>query len=231
MSSSQSQPGVGAAAGLSHLPLRERKVARLRLGVLDAVLALTAERPLGDVSVREICEVVDISQGTFFNHFPTKDAVLVYYMRLWSLRAAVRARAVAHQSGWAALHAIFTFTAEEIEAHPSLMFEIITLVAQATAPPPPMPLTRAERLLAVPEVAGARNLEPESIDQLLQTALAAAIEQGELATATDRLLATRLLKGLFYGLPLATRAEGVGAIRPAYDAGLEIVRSALEITG
>jgi AcrR family transcriptional regulator len=177
--------------------------------------------------VREICEAAEISQGTFFNHFPNKDAVLVYYMRLWSVRAAVRARAVAHQSGWAALHAIFALTAAEIQAHPSLMFEIITLVAQATAPPARLPLTPAERLLALPDVAGAADVEPATIDELLQMALGTAIEQGELGASTDRLLATRLLKGLFYGLPLATRAEGVGVIGPAYDAGLEVLRSAL----
>src|SRR5690349_18350519 len=53
-------------AVFQQLPLRERKLARLRLRVLDAVLALTAKRPLADVSVREICELAEISQGTFF---------------------------------------------------------------------------------------------------------------------------------------------------------------------
>jgi AcrR family transcriptional regulator len=217
----------GVATG-AHLPLRERNFARLRLRVLGAVLDLTAHRPFADVSVREICDVAEISQGTFFNHFPSKDAVLVYYMRLWSLRASDRARWAARQGcSWDALRAVFAYTADEIEAHPSVMFEIITLVAQATAAPAPLPISRAERLLAFPDITDVESLEPRSVDALLAEALEAAIQQGELPPTTDTALATRFLKALFYGLPLASRAGGIEAIRPAYEAGLTLLLRAL----
>jgi AcrR family transcriptional regulator len=219
--------GGNATAAFARLTLRQRNLARLRLRVLDAVLALTATRPLADVSVREICEIAEISQGTFFNHFPSKEGVLVYYMRLWSLRAAARARTDARGSGWAALQAIFRFTAEEIAAHPNLMFDIVAFVAQATAPPAPLPITRAERLLAVPDVPDDADIEPVTIDDLLAAALDTAIEHGEVLASIDTRIATRLLKGLFYGLPLAMRAEGISAIGPAYDAGLEVLQIAL----
>ena len=218
-------PGEASTAA-AHLPLRERNFARRRLRVLAAVLDLTAHRPLADVSVREICETVEISQGTFFNHFPSKDAVLVYYMRLWSIRAAARARAAAARSGWAALRAVFASTADEIEAHPSVMFEIITLVAQATAPPAPLPISRAERLLAFPDLPDVEAVEPVPVDALLAEGLAAAMHHGELPRTTDQALATRLLTALFYGVPLASRAEGIAAIRPAYEAGLRTFRVA-----
>src|SRR5215207_9971922 len=161
--------GFPAAAGLS---LRERNFARLRLRVLAAVLELTAARPFAEVSVREICEAVEISQGTFFNHFPGKDAVLVYYIRLWGLRAAARARAaVAEGSGCDALRSVFAYTADEIEAHPNVMFEIITFVAQASAPPAPLPISRAERLLTFPDVPDIEALEPRPVGALLADAV------------------------------------------------------------
>lgn len=61
------------------------------------------------------------------------------------------------------------------------------------------------------------------MDALLAKALESAILRGELPPTTDTALATRLLKGLFYGLPLATRGERVSAIRPAYEAGLTLL--------
>jgi AcrR family transcriptional regulator len=212
----------------ARLPLRARNVARLRLRVLRAVLDLTAERSFADVSVREICEAVEVSQGTFFNHFPGKDAVLVYYINLWSLRAAARARAAAAAGpAWDALRAVFAYTADEIEAHPSVMLEIITLVAQAKAPPAPLPISRAERLLAFPDVADVEALEPRPIGALVAEAVELARARGELPPTTDAVLATRLLVGLFYGLPLATRRAGAAAIRPAYEAGLTLILAAL----
>src|SRR5437762_5459749 len=67
------------------LPLREKKFARVRLAILSAVLQLTRERSLAAISVREICEVAQVAPATFFNYFPSKEDVLVYYMRLWSI--------------------------------------------------------------------------------------------------------------------------------------------------
>jgi AcrR family transcriptional regulator len=212
----------------SRLPLRERNAARLRLRLLRAALDLTADRAFADVSVREICEAVEVSQGTFFNHFPGKDALLVYYVHLWSLRAGALARAAA-AAGRAldALRTVFAYTADEIEAHPSVMLEIITLVAQASAPPAPLPISRAERLLAFPDVPEVEALEPRPVGTLVAEAVELARDRGELPSTTDTVQATRLLVGLFYGLPLATRGAGVAAIRPAYDAGLTLILGAL----
>jgi AcrR family transcriptional regulator len=209
------------------VPLRARNVARLRLRLLRAVLDLTADRAFADLSVREICDAVEVSQGTFFNHFPGKDALLVYYIHLWSLRAGARARAAAAGQALDALRAVFAYTADEIEAHPSAMLEIITLVAQAKAPPAPLPISRAERLLAFPDVPDIEALEPRPVGALVAETVELAVARGELPATTDAVLATRLLVGLFYGLPLATRRAGVAAIQPAYEAGLTLMLAAL----
>ncbi len=84
----------GEVTGLG-LSLREKKFARVRLAILSAVLRLTKERSLADISVREICELAQVAPATFFNYFPSKEDVLVYYMRLWSIPITLQCRAVA----------------------------------------------------------------------------------------------------------------------------------------
>jgi AcrR family transcriptional regulator len=56
--------------------LRERKKRRTREEILEAALELFRERGYDATRVQDIIERVGISEGTFFNYFPTKDALL-----------------------------------------------------------------------------------------------------------------------------------------------------------
>jgi AcrR family transcriptional regulator len=214
-----------ADAGIGvRLSLREKKFARVRLAILSAVVQLTMDRSLADVSVREICEAAQVAPATFFNYFPSKEDVLVYYLRLWSIPLALRCRdAATGESPLATLRALFDDTAEEMERAPRLMFEIIAYIAHAHAPPPYPQITRAERLLAFPDLPGAEEVEPQSIDELLTTLLHLAMGAGELPPFTSVEAAALVLKALFYGVPLATRRDGVPRIRHAYRTTLGLV--------
>lgn len=214
-----SHEGVGL-----RLPLREKKFARVRLAILSAVLQLMQERSFAAISVREICEVAQVAPATFFNYFPTKEDVLVYYMRLWSIPVTLQCRAVAAQrTVLDAVVTVFDYTAREMEQYPRLMFEIIAYIAHATEPPHPPALTRVERLLAFPDLPGVEEVEPQSIDELFTAQLKQAVRAGELPSSLETEAVALLLKTIFYGVPLATRREGVRTIRRAYHEALEVL--------
>jgi AcrR family transcriptional regulator len=214
-------PGEG---GGLRLPLREKKFARVRLAILSVILQELQERSLADISVREICDRAQVAPATFFNYFPSKEDVLVYYMRLWSIPVTLQCRAVAAQrTVLDAVVSVFDSTAQEMEHYPRLMFEIIAYIAHAAEPPHLPALTRAERLLAFPNQSGAENVEPQSIDDLFTALLTEAVHAGELPSSSEIGAVALLLKTIFYGVPLATRREGIGTIRRAYHEALEVL--------
>lgn len=62
--------------------LRERKKARLRQQIIDTALGLYRERGYEGATVDEICRTIEISQPTFYNYFPSKEAILAEHAML-----------------------------------------------------------------------------------------------------------------------------------------------------
>lgn len=58
---------------------RERKKARTRQEIYTAAMTLFLHRGFDVVSIEDICTAADVAKGTFFLHFPTKDALLLEY--------------------------------------------------------------------------------------------------------------------------------------------------------
>src|SRR6266850_5733877 len=58
---------------------RERKKERTRQEIYRAAMELFLARGFDAVTIEEICQTADVAKGTFFLHFPTKDAFLLEY--------------------------------------------------------------------------------------------------------------------------------------------------------
>jgi AcrR family transcriptional regulator len=56
---------------------RERRRAETEKRILSAALELFSTRGYLETTVEEITEAADVGKGTFFNYFPTKDALMV----------------------------------------------------------------------------------------------------------------------------------------------------------
>ncbi len=58
---------------------RERKKERTRQEIYRAAMALFVARGFDVITIEDICHAADVAKGTFFLHFPTKDALLLEY--------------------------------------------------------------------------------------------------------------------------------------------------------
>jgi AcrR family transcriptional regulator len=187
---------------LQELPLRERKRARTRIALVEALLERLAERPLEDIQVAELVGDADISAATFFNYFPTKADLLTHFIQLWSLQVSALARDVEarHESALAAIEALFMSAAEQTVDHPRVMLEIIVHLARTGLQP--SPIERAERLMYLPEVEDVESLPDTGLSGILPDLLAKAVARGELPAHTDIEGLMQAVWSVFFGVPL-----------------------------
>jgi AcrR family transcriptional regulator len=205
--------------------LRARKAAKTKAALLDAMVARLGSRSFEDVSVKELCEHVSISEPTFFAHFPRKTDLLFYFLQTWTLRVAASARAAPGPR--AAIWAIFETTAKEMSAQPRVAAEVMAFQARMPGTPSLAELTLAERQLALPGEPDVEALPAGGLQTLLPQLVRAAVSAGELPKTTDQARAVLSLATVFFGVPVTLLSHSPHALLLAYRAQLDMVWSAL----
>lgn len=216
---------------LADLPLRERKFARTKVALLHAAIdRLRQGRRLEQISVKELCAEVQVSEATFFNYFPKKTDLLLYYVQLWTIEAGARA---ASSRGLAAIHVIFDFTGRRLGSKPTVLLELIAKLASDEGPLAFPDVSVAERLAAFPSLPGALEAEVRvNVSSLFRQFLVQAVAAEELPGHVDVELAVRTLSALFFGMPLASHCSGLNLpTHELWHAQLNLVWAGLRNAG
>lgn len=200
-----------------NIPLRERKHARTKLALLQAALTRIEQDPLEDIAVKDLCDTAMVSEATFFNYFPRKADLLAYHSQLWSLELNWHGRAAAQQTpGLKAIEAVFRQAAQQVQARPGVIGELIAYQARVRGRPPAVELGRAERLEAFPNLADIDSLPAGGLEAVLVPNLQHAIERGELPANTHVHSVMVALISIFYGVPLTLARANPGAVSSMY---------------
>ena len=196
--------------------LRERKFAKTRLALAEAATNHLEAAAFESLSVKALCDRVQISEATFFNYFPRKEDLIVYLDRLWTLELNWYGKqASAQQQGLAVIDSMFRYTAIQIQKKPGLMGEIIAYEARSRERHSGLDITTAERMMAFSDLPGIVDLADDSLESLLKDSLQKAINLGELPENTAMATAMVGMVSIFYGVPLAMQhgnAAGIGAM-------------------
>ena len=210
--------------------LRERKFARTRLALAEAATHHLEAASFETLSVKALCERVQISEATFFNYFPKKEDLIVYLDRLWTLELNWYGQQAAQQQrGLAVIETLFRYTSIQIQKKPGLMGEIIAHEAHARERASGFVITTAERMLAFADLPGIEALPDDSLETLLRNSLQVAIDQGELPANTAIPTAMVGLVSIFYGVPLAMQHGNAAAIGAMYRQQLVILWEGLRV--
>lgn len=191
--------------------LRERKFAQTKVSLAWAFRERLREKRLQDISVKEICDTLPISEVTFYKYFPEKTDVLVYLLQLWHYEAVWRLRRWEREkTNLEVIEAWFKFGEEQLEAYPAATGEIMSFIMKEKGRLKFSEISVAELLFAYPDLEGIEKIEvPAGHDDrcFMLPYLYRAIEHGELPTGTDMEMVADMLDAIFIGSQLTLREE------------------------
>jgi AcrR family transcriptional regulator len=120
------------------LSRRERKKLETRQGLLEAALVLFREKGYDETTVEEITARADVAKGTFFNYFPSKEALLgeLAVWRVEQLRAALDVSRGAPESPVGRIKLLMRLSHEQVMDELNLVRRAFA-TRLCTPPPPP----------------------------------------------------------------------------------------------
>jgi AcrR family transcriptional regulator len=212
--------------------LQERNYAQTKLALLRVAMRKIEERQLSDISVKELCEAVPVSEMTFYNYFSKKTDLLVYYIQISALETAwYLEHAVKNKTPIEMVETCFDFLARKVAAEPLVMSETIAFFGQERETPNFGVLSNVEQVLAFPNLPGIETLDVRDsrIESLVEPYLAQAIASGELPKELDVNEVLIMVTSIFTGLIMNLHLTEPELIRPLCLRQLRLLWTALRL--
>lgn len=214
----------------NNISLRERKAAKTKLGIIKVISDMLKEKPLAEISVKETCEMMMISEGTFYNYFPKKADLLTYFIQLWAIDITWYAdQKYGNTSGLKRIEAFFELTARQSQDNIFIMREIIALMALSREDLHFPTISLAEKTLAYPDRNGIELIEPLMLNDLFGYNIGLAVQLSELPTDTNIGMAAISVASIFFGVALILLQYRPDMLESTYQGNLEQLWKSLKV--
>jgi AcrR family transcriptional regulator len=180
---------------------------------------------LEEISIKEICDKANISEGTFFNYFPKKQDVIKYFISNWSIDVSWHAQTVLNKTGSSikAIETVYSRTAEQVQDNVPVIFEIIALIARTRKMIDIEDISLAEKLIAFPELKEIDKIKANNLVGVFKPLIEQAIEKEELPVDTDIEALLLALRAIFFGTTTAVTQNHANKLNDAYQYHLNIL--------
>lgn len=211
--------------------LREKKHARTRLAIVKAFVRRLGTSRYDDISIRELCRSMEISEGTFFNYFPEKLDIINHYMTLLLLKIVwVARREIPPGRPLDLIDEVFIKLAEELRTA-NLGYQLISIMVNQQESPKVIDIPPLEKQLAFPRCAGIEKSPTVQLQEFFNACLREARQRGDLpsdAVLDDIVISLLTIMG---GTLLAAKFEKIGDKAYHYTRQLRLLWKGLGAMG
>jgi len=210
-------------------PLRERKIAKKKVALTMAFVERLKSTRLEHISIREVCESLDISEGTFYNYFPSKIDLVYYFQQLTCIRLIWWAGKNAQSNeALGYIDVLFDVASENLD-NSHLWFELFSVFIGEKRKPLVISVSALERYYAFPDHEGIENIEEVTLPAHITEKVRLAVRQGEFSHDVDVEEVVMSLMTLLAGMPLAVFAtmasvqDGFASLKERYRKHLQFI--------
>ena len=210
--------------------LREKKSAKTKIALARTFLERLKSMRFSDISIKEVCSAVEISEGTFYNYFPNKTDLARYIERLIFLKIAWEVQQTEHKlEPFEMIEYAFDLMAVEI-SQPFLFYELVSLyTAERIKFKEGKAFSEAEKHFAFPECRDIEKVKVATIDNLFSELIAKAQKKGLISKGIKVNDILINLMAILVGVPLAIEIENFDNIKRLYHGQLALLWKAIKV--
>ncbi|MCF7895057.1 MAG: TetR/AcrR family transcriptional regulator [Candidatus Omnitrophica bacterium] len=213
----------------SKYSLRKKKHAKTKIALANAFIEKLKTTRFSDISIKEICQKVEVSEGTFYNYFPQKLDMISYFQNLSLLKIEWKLNQQKSKlSPLGLIELSFDLFAETIQ-QPYLFFEIVSVFTSQHTRPQKGNLTPAEKFYAYPEYPDIEEIKIKSLDDFFLKYLKKAKREGQINKSIDSRDMVTVLKSILVGVPLTIEINDFNNLSKIYKKQLILFKKAFLI--
>jgi len=217
----------------SKIPLRERKYAQTKVAILNAVVEQLMEKRLKDISIKDVCESIPISEVTFYNYFPKKTDVVIYIVELWQVEISWHLQKWESQkTNLEVIESFFEQTALKTKMNAQVLSEAMGFFAQEQQSIVLKDPGPAEKVLFFPDLDGIDKITLESgcsnKELLIKPYIEKAITMGELPGDTNIEEISIILTSVYAGAMMHYHKSNPFDIAAIYKKALRLLWKGLK---
>lgn len=205
---------------MDNFGLREKKRAKLKVGLLDEMIHLLKTKDINHISVEELCYNSNTTKVTFFKYFSHKEQVLDYFIMRWLYDRSYEVYSK-HFHGRDGLKQIFRAISLEHGVGKKIMISLIHYYIKLTDVPESIPISEYEYCL-FNEEAYRHQVRPMTLFELFSHYLLEieGINPSEIDEINNQLFA------LMYGVPIQVHMMKLEDLFPFYEMGINSILTA-----
>jgi AcrR family transcriptional regulator len=165
--------------------LREKKHAKTKLAIMQALMLRLRHKRFDNISIRELCQDTEIAEGTFFNYFPEKIDVVNYYICLTTLKMNWLAQKEATPGKYLSLIESLFSHVSDFHFNNNVSFQILSVLLARLQKPKKIVISNLEKKLAFPDCPGIEDTPVMLLDDWIKQYLNLAIKNSELPPNTN----------------------------------------------
>ena len=207
--------------------LREKKHAKTKVALANAFIKRLETTRFSDISIKEVCQSVEVSEGTFYNYFPQKLDIISHFQYLHLLKMEWEISRQKNKEPLELIELAFDSVASTIK-HPYVFYEIVSIFTSEHIKSKKVYLTPAEKFYAFPDYPEIKKIMFESLEDFFLKHLKEAKKNGQLDKNINLKNAGVMLMTILIGAPLAIEFQDFNKLSKIYKNQLTTFRKAHE---
>ncbi len=204
--------------------LREKKYAKTKIALAKEFRKRLQKVRFADIAIKEVCEKVEVSEGTFYNYFPHKTDIVYFFNKLTVLKLIwiTGHKGTPQADARDTIAFAFDYMAQEMQ-NPFLFFEIISLyTSERVKPDGKVDLSVPEKVYGLPDCPGIEEVALMPLEDFFLIQVKRAQQKGQMTSRVPAKEIMLSLMAILVGVPLVIDMNDFGKLKKLFRTQLSV---------